>query len=64
MQDPHVPGKSSTGEYGRAPTPPQPAMGAVRVPRCDCCGALVPQNQSGDVVASLASCMVCDYRNS
>jgi hypothetical protein len=63
MQNHDVPDKTSSVEHGQATAPLFRSDRTIRLPRCECCGALIPLNDARDYVDEIASCIVCGHRN-
>jgi hypothetical protein len=63
MQEPDFPQKEVTAPTEPNPEPIFPCADKILLPRCQCCGALVPLIKSAACVNEIASCMVCGHRN-
>ena len=63
MQDQDTAEKATTSayEYGTPPLSTYPAR--IPLPRCQCCGALIPLIKSAECINDPISCMVCGHRN-
>ena len=63
MQEREISGRESTQLCEPANRRGFSPAGKIAVPRCDCCGALVPLTSPAACVNDIASCMVCGHRN-
>ena len=63
MQNQDVAKATGGAQSAHAITPLVFSRDKIPVPRCDCCGALIPWNEPKLNLDQTASCMVCGHRN-
>ncbi len=63
MQDQNIAEKETIPLNGRITPLLLPSAGKIPLPRCQCCGALIPLIKAAACINDIASCMVCGHRN-
>jgi hypothetical protein len=63
MQNQDIANTTGNAKSGHAITAHIFSRDKIPVPRCDCCGALIPLNEPRINIDEIASCIVCGHRN-